>query len=864
MKMIKEKFMFLPAGGGEMFGYPQLFTARMRKFLLTIGLGLALSSVTTFSSSAAGAGLMTLHGHVPAGLSGLQPKGRLPAAANLDLAIGLPLRNREALTNLLREVYDPASPNFHHYLTPEEFTAQFGPTEQDYQAVIAFAKANGLAVDRAHPNRMLLDVSGKAADIEKALHVTLRTYQHPTEARDFFASDVEPSVPSGLSIQDVGGLDSYRRPHPNYKFKPATSTSSAPANATPNAGSGPSGNYMGDDFRNAYVPGTSLNGFGQTIALVQFDGYFSSDIVAYENLAGRTNIPLQNVLIDGFSGAPTGNGGEVEVSLDIEMSISMAPALAKVVVYEGDPDPQNFHPNDVLNRIATDNSARQISCSWGWNGGPSATTDQIFQQMAIQGQTFFVASGDSDAYPAGTVDSPYNFGTPSDSPYLTSVGGTTLTMSGTGGSWSSEVVWNWGLQDSRYDGIGSSGGYSSYYPIPSWQTNISMTVNQGSTTTRNFPDVALTADNVYVIADGGVAYRGVGGTSCAAPLWAGFTALVNQQATNNGLTAVGFINPAIYAIAAGTNYSACFHDITAGNNTWSGSPALFSAVSGYDLCTGLGTPNGTNLINVLVPTGTSPTTNPPLTHLSPPPPPYGSTLVGLNSGNPNGTWELFVMDDAMFDAGSISNGWILTLTTASPVGQAADLAVGPADNTVTVLPGSTNTFSMSITNYGPSISTNVIVEDTLPNGFAFVSATPPVTTRNGSQVLWALDNLAPNMGMNITLTLTAPSYAVNGRYNYAIASSDTPDANPADDSSTVYVNVGSPPVPQFGNVTVSNGKFILSITNSVSTIIQVSTNLINANWIPIFTNQLPFAPFLYTDLNTTIYPYRFFRAVPGP
>jgi hypothetical protein len=187
-----------------------------------------------------------------------------------------------------------------------------------------------------------------------------------------------------------------------------------------------------------------------------------------------------------------------------------------------------------------------------------------------------------------------------------------------------------------------------------------MTLNQGSTTNRNFPDVALTADNVYVVADGGVGYNGVGGTSCAAPLWAGFTALVNQQATNNGLAAVGFINPAIYAIAKGANYSACFHDITTGNNTWSGSPTLFYAVSGYDLCTGLGTPN-TNLISALAGTGGS-----TFTHISPPPPPYGTALSALNGGNPNGTWELFVQDDVIEDSGTNYNGWILTLTTARP------------------------------------------------------------------------------------------------------------------------------------------------------------------------------------------------------
>jgi uncharacterized repeat protein (TIGR01451 family) len=860
MKTIKEKLMFIPATGGAMFKDPQIFAARMRKILLTIGLGLALSSVTTFSSPAAGAGMMMLHGHVSAVVSKLPPKGQLPATTNLNLALGLSLRNREALTNLLQQLYDPASLNYHHYLTPEEFTAQFGPTEQDYQAVINFARASGLTVTGTHPNRMLLDVSGQAADIERALHVTLRIYKHPTEARDFFAPDVDPSVPAGLSIQDISGLDNYRRPHPKYKIKPATQPSSATANATPNAGSGPYGNYLGNDFRNAYVPGTSLNGSGQTIALVQFDGYYGNDIVAYETMAGRTNIPLRNVLIDGFSGAPTGNGGEVEVSLDIEMSVSMAPALAQIVVYEG--DPYNFHPNDVLNRIATDNSARQISCSWGWTGGPSATTGQIFQQMAVQGQTFFTASGDSDAYPAGTVDSPYNFGAPSDSPYLTSVGGTTLTMSRAGGSWSSETVWNWGLvYGSAYDGVGSSGGYSSYYPIPSWQATVSMTLNQGSTTNRNFPDVALTADNVYVVADGGVGYNGVGGTSCAAPLWAGFTALVNQQATNNGLAAVGFINPAIYAIAKGANYSACFHDITTGNNTWSGSPTLFYAVSGYDLCTGLGTPN-TNLISALAGTGGS-----TFTHISPPPPPYGTALSALNGGNPNGTWELFVQDDVIEDSGTNYNGWILTLTTASPVGQTADLALGPPAYTNTVAPGSTDTFSITITNCGPSASINIVVRDTLPNGFTFVSATPAVT-RNGSQLTWALGNFDPDTGTNLTLTLTAPTNSVQGLpYNYAISSADTSDGNPADDSAYVYFIVASSARPQLsGSFMSANGTFHLTVNGQSGQeyIVQASTNLL-FNWVPVYTNPSPFvSPFTFTDLNASIYPDRFYRVVTGP
>ena len=149
----------------------------------------------------------------------------------------------------------------------------------------------------------------------------------------------------------------------------------------------------------------------------------------------------------------------------------------------------------------------------------------------------------------------------------------------------------------------SSGGISSYYTIPSWQTNVSnLSGRGGSASFRNIPDVAACANNIYEIYDNGKNtndYDGNAGTSAAAPLWAGFMALVNQQLATNGQPSAGFINPALYAIAARTNYTSYFHDVTSGSNTWVSSPNLFYATNGYDLCTGLGTMNGTNLINAL-------------------------------------------------------------------------------------------------------------------------------------------------------------------------------------------------------------------------------------------------------------------------
>ena len=524
-------------------------------------------------------GRIILHGHVPAATARLTPNGRLPATHQLHLAIGLPLRNQSELDDLLRQLYDPTSPNFHQFITPPEFAARFGPTETDYAAVRAFLETNGFTVTGAHPNRVVLDVAGGVAAVERTFGVTLHTYRHPTEARDFFAPDTEPSLAAPVTLLHVSGLDNYALPHPHLKLQPLAALS----NATPRSGSGPGGSYRGNDFRAAYVPGTALTGAGQSVGLLQYDGYYSNDIASYISQAGiTTSVVLTNIAVNGGVSSP--GGGSVEVSLDIEMAISMAPGLNKIYVYEA---PNGFTAwSTILSKMANDNLAKQLSSSWG-GGSPDATSEQIFKQMAAQGQTFFNASGDSDAF-TGSV--PF----PSDSTNITQVGGTTLTTTSAGGSYVSETAWNWG------NGTGSSGGVSTYYTIPSWQTNVSMAANGGSTTYRNIPDVALTGDNVNVVFSNGVS-GSVGGTSCAAPLWAGFTALVNQQAALALKPPVGFLNPAIYAMGTGANYNTSFHDTTTGNNTSTASPSKYYAVAGYDLCTGWGTPNGTNFINVLVP-----------------------------------------------------------------------------------------------------------------------------------------------------------------------------------------------------------------------------------------------------------------------
>ena len=658
--------------------------------------------------------------HLPAAAARSVFLGSLQKSQRLNLTISLPLRNQAALTEFLHQLSDPSSPNYRHYLTPAQFAEKYGPTAKDYLAVINFAKAHGLRITAVHPNRTILDVQGAVPDIENAFHVRMSNYQHPTERRKFYAPDTQPSVDLDVPILGINGLDNYALPHPRLKSQPINAKA---YRLSTNAGTGPIGTYMGNDFRTAYVPDVSLTGTGQSVGLLQFDGYTASDITYYESVTGRPNVPITNILLDGFDGGPTGNGGEIEVSLDIEMTISMAPGVSNILVYEAGPT-GDWH--DILNRMATDNMAKQLSCSWYIPGGAAdSTADQIFQQMAAQGQSFFCASGDYDAF-TGLI--PF----PGDTPYVTEVGGTTLTTNSTGGPYGSETVWNWG------NGLGSGGGISTQYSIPYWQQGVNMGNNQGSTIMRNVPDVALTADNVYVRADG--EDLGEAGTSCAAPLWAAFTALVNQQAVSNSGTTVGFINPAIYAIGQGTNYTSDFHDTTVGNNFSTNSPSKFPSATGYDLCTGWGTPNGMALISALAGAPV-----PGISTASPLPDgvagtAYNQTLTASGGALPY-TWSLA--------SGNLPSGLGLS---GSGVISGTPTATGTATFTVQVTDrkGASSTTVFNLTIY-PSGSPLITTGNPLPTGTVGAIYNDVLAASGGTTpYTWSVASGALPLGLSLT------------------------------------------------------------------------------------------------------------------
>ncbi len=345
-------------------------------------------------------------------------------------------------------------------------------------------------------------------------------------------------------------------------------------------------------MRAAYYGGTALTGTGQNIALFELAGTDLADLNTYYTNVGQTK-PYTPTLIStgGYSTSCLASSGcdDTEQTIDMTQAMGMAPGSKMLYMYVcGDAFATNgtFSDTACLSSMSTTTDAplsSQISCSWAWSPADPSTDDPYFKKFAGQGQNFFTASGDYGSYPVAPPD---NFYYPAEDAYVTAVGGTDLLTAKAGGAWSSETAWS-----------DSGGGISpDSIPIPAWQqlAGVINSSNKGSTTLRNVPDVAAEANfNFYYCSDQSGCGGGLGGTSFAAPMWAGYMALVNQQAISNGNPALGFVNPALYNIGVGSGYGTAFHDITSGSN------GGFSAVTGYDLVTGWGSPNGSGLINAL-------------------------------------------------------------------------------------------------------------------------------------------------------------------------------------------------------------------------------------------------------------------------
>jgi subtilase family serine protease len=510
---------------------------------------------------------VTLNGQAPS-------VGRLPATQAMRIDIVLPLRDRAGLESFLQDVYTPSSASYRHFLTPQEFIARFGASQEDYDSVVNFARANGFTVVGGTHEGSDVQLKGTVGTIEAAFHVTLGLYHDPIENRDFYAPNQEPTVDLPFQLWHISGLDNYSIPKPMY-----VKNTNPGVKSQATTGSCPGASFCGSDMRGAYYEGTALTGAGQTLGLLEYAGFNIIDVNTYYTNAHQTlNIPIVGVSTDGTPILCTYPSCEdTEQTIDITQSAGMAPNLDSIYVFVGSTD------TAILSGMADANPlSNQLSSSWTWTPADPNTDDPYFMQYAAQGQNYFQAAGDSGRWES----SPW----PADSDYVTTVGGTDLDTQSAGGPWASETVW-----------VDGGGGFwaGDKILIPSWQQTpgVITSANEGSTIYRNGPDVSANSNfSFYVCADQGKAgpcsENEYGGTSFAAPMWAGYLALTNEQGATNGNPSLGFINPAIYTLGLGAGYDTDFHDITVGSNG-------YPAVVGYDLASGWGSPNTDGLINAL-------------------------------------------------------------------------------------------------------------------------------------------------------------------------------------------------------------------------------------------------------------------------
>lgn len=731
---------------------------RQGKFL-PIFAAMLLSAASCLAQS-----VMTHHVRDAVRSGNAQSNGRLPGNQVLQLDLVLPLRDPAGLKTFLADVYNPKSPIYHQFLTPTEFTARFGPTVEQYETVTRFAKTYGLEVVGGSRDGMLVQVKGSVSNIEAALHVNMRTYQHPTEGRTFFSADREPTADLPFKLWHISGLDNYSLPHPLYVKKSdyaaarGIEADAVVSHAT--TGSGPSASFLGSDMRSAYYGGTALTGAGQNLGLFEYEGTNLADLTTYFKNVGQTNnVPVTLLSTDGTSTACSApRCDDTEQTLDMTQALGMAPGLASLVVYIGSTDTSIISAMTTHSPLPT-----TIGCSWGWTPADPSTLDPYFQKMSAQGQNFFAASGDSSTW------SSRNEAWPADDANVVSVGGTDLVTSSAAGPWSSETAW-----------VDSGGGISpDNIKIPSWQTAAINSSNKGSTTLRNGPDVSANANfTFYVCADQTTCTANeYGGTSFAAPMWAGFIALVNQQLASGGQKPIGFINPTIYAQNANSStYAADFHDIK------SGTSGSYSAVTGYDLVTGWGSPTAA-LITALsgpAPSGFSISSSPSSVSVS-----AGSngstTINSAVTGGFSGSITLSATGQPAgvtigFTTNPISAGNSTSMTIAVAAGTAGGTfpitvkgTSGSTVETTTVtltIPGATPTFTLSASPTSISVSRSgtgkVTITTAVSGGFnSKVSLSGTVT---GSRVTLSFSPTsiaAPGAGTS-TMTITVNRRAAAG------------------------------------------------------------------------------------------------------
>ena len=570
--------------------------------------------------------LVTLPGHVPGLVKSSMLQGPADPNTPVQVLVGFRLRNEQMLKSYVDSMSRPHSVTAHRYLTPAQIARAFAPSRANQSAVIAYLEQAGFTVTQTYTHQLAVGFMGTIGQAENAFHIQINNYL-ARSGRVFYAPTSNPSVPVRIApfIQSIAGLDDARQfTHPPVFSKAHITPVAGPHNvACPAAQPGPTYSYyVPNQVATAYnltsLYSAGFHGEGQTVALLELDDYNSGDISAYTACYGGSSVPVKRIPVAGGTGHAPSNGA-IEVELDIELVLSAAPRLAGLRVYESANNTVGYLAN--LSQIVSD-AVPVVSTSWGScesNGFAQAVYQQentLFTAAAAQGQTIFAASGDTGSNDCkNATPTPPSVDDPASQPYVTGVGGTTLTIAN--GTYSSERVWN-------NNGNASGGGQSILWTMPAWQVSPTTNIAGFSSNApcgapvgslcRETPDVSFNADPgvgypVYcTVTAGGCSgsspWVGVGGTSAAAPMWAAMTALINEKSLAGGGFNLGFLNPLLYSIdknSGSTHYASDFHDVTTGSNYLTGDGNNeYPAGTDYDMATGLGSPNAPTLANDLI------------------------------------------------------------------------------------------------------------------------------------------------------------------------------------------------------------------------------------------------------------------------
>jgi subtilase family serine protease len=611
----------------------------------------AIGTPIVLSATSATASTSRLRVQTAAALpSGAHTLGAMRTTAPLKLTIALRPQNASALQSFATAVSTPGSPSYRHFVTVDRFAKRFGATSAQISAVQSQLRSQGLTVGAPSANHLTLPVTGSVAQVQSAFSTKLSRVKL-SDGHSTYLNSEAVALPASVAgdVQGVIGLDGAAIPRPQYVKAPAKRSSlTRHALAAQDATGGPqpcsqaaamqTSGYTADQLATAYnFPPYYLAGdmgAGQTVALFEEGApYPQTDVGEFQGCYGTTGtVTLVNV--DGGPGPynandPNSVNGDGEVTLDIDVVNEMAPK-ANILVYSA--PGTAAAAVDTLTAIVSQNQAKVVSISYGAceANTPAATSNAqntLLLEAAAQGQSVFASSGDagdamcSQQTPGNTALSVID---PGNQPFITSVGGTTLFPYAAAAP--TEGVWNSGPSS------GSGGGVSKNFTMPAYQSTAATSLGLinpdsgqgggcGGGNCREVPDVSAdaAAETGYVVFSNG-AWTVTGGTSASSPFWAGFFALANASSTCRGLS-LGFANPALYQIA-GSAYLSNFFDVTkasqvtglANNDVFQANNGVYPTTAGYDMTTGLGSPNaaalGASLCSVRAPVYTVAVTSP--------------------------------------------------------------------------------------------------------------------------------------------------------------------------------------------------------------------------------------------------------------